>query len=157
MSNMIFEDFDTRIIFDNSESLGENEILNMEIYSDTEMNMSIWISKSKFSDDFYFKVFDHERVSKSTRSCRIKVSKCSYKKCNDSLRELYVLNNKEKQWLIGILKSKPYEPFDYYNSVWEFIIKELYHMSGINIAQRNKKILKLLNKIPNYTQLPEYE
>ena len=141
---------------DLSINLKENDIDEVCIYTDKEKNMCIHVSKSYIYGENYFKVYDNCDITKSTKSCRIKISKAKYRKCNDSYREEMKLNHKEIKWLVNILHGKPHNPWcESYDTLWEFIIKELFLMSCSNPITKygDKKILKYLNKIPNYMNL----
>ena len=143
-------------IYDLSKSLNESDYQNILVISDPGYNRCIYLSIPTNTNDYYFKIYDNCDISKSKKSCRVKISKAKYKKCNDSYREFFELSKDDKQWLMKILSYKYPESWNMeYETVWEFIIMETIRMSKVHTKDKygDRKVLKYLNKIPNYMNL----
>lgn len=126
------------------------------IYEDESFYMDCIFGFDKFNQEpMYFRVLDGNPYTNKAKKCvRINIRKCKYKVFQKDFE--FTLNSYMKDRLIKILNStQEFELFEDSNhSVWECIIESIF--CGVTMNRSMCKLKhKLLNKIPDYTQLPE--
>lgn len=140
--------------FNCSDDLGESTFLADCVCESVKYNISICIHcETIYNDDFYIKIFNNSSFLDATKCCRIKIFKAKYKsKPEDDLMEDFTLDSNQKVQLMNILLSKCGKS-SINESNWEYIIKNFINFT--NDQKLRRRLYKLLNKIPDYTQLPE--
>ena len=126
------------------------------IYEDDSFYIDCIFGFDKFEQEsLYFRVLDgNPYTNKAKKSIRINIRKCEYKVYRKDFD--FTMNQYMKDHLMKVLKTT--QEFDLFedseHSVWDCIIESIF--CGVRMNKNMYKLKqKLLNKIPDYTQLPE--
>lgn len=143
---------------DLSYELGENPMMMDIIVRDHVHNISIYICPPYIDHEkYYFKIYNNIDPTLSTKQARISIISPEYIDCNDSYREKWILNNKEKDILISIIAriyDNDYDILFKNITVWECIKLRYIHDGYLSSSILYPDILTRAN-MPDYTKLKE--
>lgn len=115
-----------------------------------DMCIAIYLN-TKNRDDFYMKVYNAYQEINATECCRIKAFKAKYKLVGDDTLQLFILNDEQKKNLISMLNEPTEDSDGRLISIWYDMISTFILFS--NTKRTRSKLIKILDKMPDYTTL----
>lgn len=101
-----------------------NEMSMVFRYKDRHVEVCAWVENPTPRDNRYFKYYDSMYIDTATKVARIRINESKYVGGNHKERKLkkWILSNKEKQYLIDILKSESDNPANKGYTRWQEIL-----------------------------------